>query len=66
MGPESNVEGDEHRVEEVDEHPAHHGDGEVGHGEGPYFLVTTCILAMALEVAPMEKPMKSAVITAAS
>ena len=35
-------------------------------GEGPYFFVMTCILAIAFEVAPMAKPMKPAVMTAAS
>ena len=35
-------------------------------GEGPYFLVTTYILAIAFEVAPIAKPMKPAVMTAAS
>ena len=38
MGPEPDVEGDEHRVEEVDEHSAHHGDGKVGHGGGAVLL----------------------------
>ena len=35
-------------------------------GEGPYRFVRVCILAMALEVAPIPKPMKPAVMTAAS
>ena len=35
-------------------------------GEGPYFFVITYMLAIALEVAPIAKPMKPAVMTAAS
>ena len=35
-------------------------------GAGPYWFLMVSILAMALGVAPMPKPQKAAVITAAS
>ncbi len=65
-GSEVQERRDDDRVREVDEEGSHHRHHEVGAGAGPYFSVSTPMLAMALAVVPSMKPQNPLDITAAS